>query len=229
MSYDPPYGYALRATGTCPSDTAKCKTTWSDVVACCPSNSSCAGLDENGNPICCPTKASCMNPIYQSPHCASSRWTMYNHQGFFCCDTGQIGFWTSQEQSNNSVACAAEPKGASRTILNAAPQTLASTTFVSSTASSTSTTTSSPSPGSDNHVGAIAGGVVGGVAGVAFILALTWFCLWRRRRKSYTAPEPASEDLTYPYMYSKPATEPPSELPSDPGGHSVYELPVENR
>lgn len=89
-----------------------------------------------------------------------------------------------------------------------------------------SSTTSQQAEGSASHssnTGAIAGGVVGGVAGVAFIGALLWFFIARKKRQDGdTLPTRKFNEL--------PAGEPPELSAGNPpelSGGEMRHMPVE--
>ncbi|KAE8371405.1 hypothetical protein BDV26DRAFT_298829 [Aspergillus bertholletiae] len=242
VSYDPPFGYSLRVNGSCPESAKQCRATWDGFVACCPSKSTCKVSENNKNPICCPTEADCREPLFQIPHCANANWTMYNHDGLFCCKEAYQGFWTSEKKYSNSVGCAKQPEGDSRTILNPVAQTISSSTFTHPTSTSVLTSkssavshTSGPSTSDntysspDDPTGAIAGFVVGCVAAVALIAGLIWYLLRRRRQKKQPGPGPDSQPS--PDLHKKTVLSPqgelselPSSLPSQ-AVHEVHELP----
>ncbi|KAB8262427.1 hypothetical protein BDV32DRAFT_157175 [Aspergillus pseudonomiae] len=241
VSYDPPFEYSLRVNDSCPESTKQCRATWDGFVAYCPSDSTCKVSDNNKNPICCPTEVDCREPVFKIPHCANASWAMYEHSGLFCCKEDHQGFWTSEQKYSDSVGCAKQPEGMSRTILNPKPQTISSTTFTyphratstsasrsaSASAPHTSETSSSDTVSSSDGAppGAIAGLVVGCMAGVVLIAALIWYLLQHRRQKRQ--PGPGSDSQPVPGFPKRPASSlqgEMSELPSSPPIQAVYEV-----
>ncbi|KAE8341477.1 hypothetical protein BDV24DRAFT_174408 [Aspergillus arachidicola] len=243
--YDPPFGYSLRVNGSCPERTKECRATWDGFVACCPLESTCKVSDNNKNPICCPNEADCREPVFRIAHCANASWAPYEHYGLFCCKEEDQGFWTSEKKYNDSVGCAKQPEGVSRTILNPIAQTISSTTFTYpriATLTSAPTSISAPAPhtsetskldsvssSDDDTRGAIAGVVVGCVASVALIAALVWYLLRHRRQKKQSLP--GLDSQLPPGHGEKPEPLPVcqlSELPSSPRSQAVrgvHELP----
>lgn len=86
-----------------------------------------------------------------------------------------------------------------------------------------------PSSGSSNK-GAIAGGVVGGCAGLALIIALVWFLLYRRRKQAGAAVSPGASTPAEKFNSD------PRELPDSPARAELpspsamaHELPANER
>ncbi|KAL4892027.1 hypothetical protein BDV59DRAFT_180688 [Aspergillus ambiguus] len=238
--YDSPYGFPLRRNGSCLSDEVSCGHTWGDFYACCPGNTICPGTKAYYyNSVCCPSWSNCTIPLMESPHCANSSGSLFDHTGYFCCLPNQTGFWTSSP--TDAVGCSdGFPDNVNETIIAAVSSasvassslaTATSTSIPTSGSATDSTTNAADNSSGGNHTGAIAGGVVGGVAGLAIILALLWFFL--RRRKQKQQPDAALGVQPTQYTDVKPVTlapgeldglATPSELPAD--NHLMHELPA---
>ncbi|KAK2757101.1 hypothetical protein FQN54_005070 [Arachnomyces sp. PD_36] len=228
--FEPPYGFAIRRNGSCLSSESECYATWGGFWGCCPGEATCPGADQwIANNVCCPGNADCTGQLNEKPHCADESWTMFEREGYFCCEKGQFGFWTSYPDGN--FGCSDEyPDNANFTVLNPISQDTSSGPEISSTQSSdnmpatqTSLTTpdessSSSSSSSSTNTGAIAGGVIGGVAGLALILAAIWFFLRRKQPKE----EPPTQ---YASFHEKGSHPPPGvSNPTNYNGSEIGEL-----
>lgn len=86
-------GYAIRRNNTCSEGEVYCQQTWNTTEACCPKNSFCSNSGEP-NTICCPNPLNCTQSIEaEAPTCADKGWNLYNHDGPFCCEADQQGYY----------------------------------------------------------------------------------------------------------------------------------------
>ncbi|THC93016.1 hypothetical protein EYZ11_007498 [Aspergillus tanneri] len=75
---------------------AACGPTWGDFHACCPHGSTCPGANTPYvNSVCCPSKSNCTELILDPPVCADRSWTLYDHEGYFCCHKDMRGFFVT--------------------------------------------------------------------------------------------------------------------------------------
>ncbi|KAE8340776.1 hypothetical protein BDV24DRAFT_151669 [Aspergillus arachidicola] len=171
-------GYALRRDKSCMDYKTDCGTTWNDFVACCPSDSYCAGGKSTN--VC---RKSHVGSVPEQ--CANGTWNLFYANDCFCCDQGETRY---QDISSTPTTSA----------------TLSSFSTVSTTSSVSNTHTAEPTPSqstnpsppsSSTNTEAIAGSVVGGVAGAAILAALVWFLA--RRSKAEKVISPASAQGTW--------------------------------
>ena len=207
MSLPPPSGFAIRRTGSCPTNEVDCGTTAAPYHACCPPGSSCP---PQYNVDCCPSPANCTLTLLEEPRCANASWTLYDNHGYFCCAPGSIGYNDSRTFSDGCAAPGTPPQGAEYLAVVSAGQSkcqpinpirgslfvlrlrltklpfLAAATTTSSDSSPASAPPSSPptspaSSSSSSNTGAIAGGVIGAIVAIV-IAAIIAFYLYRRRK-----------------------------------------------
>ncbi|KAF4761089.1 hypothetical protein N7455_003451 [Penicillium solitum] len=226
-------GYAIRRNGTCPSSETSCGITWGDWYPCCPGDTDCADVNENTQ--CNP--ANMNGPAFSQ--CSNDTWNLYQANGFFCCETDQIGFTSTETETDGFYGCAKDStfdntvmrslsvikKATESTSTSALSSTTApSVTTTSSTTSTSSTTPTSAAKQSTPSVGGIAGGVVGGVCAFALITVIVWLLIRRRRsqasakgEKSHLEPDDSSNQPDSPQTGASSYFEAQalSELPPD--------------
>ncbi|KAH8820619.1 hypothetical protein F5884DRAFT_56767 [Xylogone sp. PMI_703] len=193
-------GFAIRRNGSCLNSEVDCGVTVAPFRACCPHGAYCP---HQYNVACCPSPKNCTTNLVQNPHCANRTWTLYDNDGFFCCEPGTIGYAASLTGSDGCANPGKPPKGAELLPVISAGEMPGTSTSKSKTMTKTAPSTKSTTPtstpsiapqpsGSHSNAGAIAGGVVGGVAGIALIFAAIWF-FYRKRSKTQKA-SPAEVD-----------------------------------
>lgn len=82
-------GFAIRRNGSCLASEVDCGATVSPFRACCPSGASCPSAF---NVECCPSPANCTQTLLKNPSCANKTWTLYDNEGYFCCEPGTVGY-----------------------------------------------------------------------------------------------------------------------------------------
>ncbi|KAI1757107.1 hypothetical protein F4782DRAFT_481292 [Xylaria castorea] len=230
-------GWAIRRNSSCIlTQEVDCGETANGYRACCPSSTTCPN---QYNVACCPANANCTAAIVETPSCANSSWIMFDNEGYFCCESGQVGY-----NLGNTDGCSRSGKAlpANANPLAVISQMFSSTSTSSTSTSSTSTLTSaastSLSPTTSTNTtntvigGTIAGAVVGGVVGIAIIAGLIWFFIRKKKSTSVTGVhQPGQEALKvhenrydgnqYKGYYAMPMAS-----PSEIGGTPKAELPV---
>ncbi|RFU25465.1 hypothetical protein B7463_g10868, partial [Scytalidium lignicola] len=227
-------GFAIRRNGTCYSNEVDCGITVRPFRACCPAGASCPSAF---NVDCCPSPANCTETLLKNPSCANKTWTLYDNEGFFCCDPSKIGYAASLTGSDGCAHPGFPPQGAKLLRIISAGQTPAtsSASTTSSTVSSSSTVIT-PSPDSPanstlpsetsnsaghSNTGAIVGGVIGGFAAVVILLVLIG--LFRKRKSKVQRQNLVGDDK--PKIFEKDGTTRTPDI-NEASGESVrYELP----
>lgn len=97
----PIQGFAIRRNGTCLSSETSCGTTWEDWQPCCPGDTECAD-DLNDNTQCNPPDTS--GPAFS--RCSNPELDLYQANGFFCCESGQTGFTSTESGWKGNYGCA---------------------------------------------------------------------------------------------------------------------------
>ncbi|KAI0466445.1 hypothetical protein F4859DRAFT_519098 [Xylaria cf. heliscus] len=188
-------GWAIRRNSSClVTQEVDCGETANGFRGCCPSSTTCP---HQYNLACCEANTNCTTALVETPSCANSSWIMFDNNGYFCCEDGQVGY-----NLGNTDGCSRSGKAL---VANAQPlavenQTFSSTSTSSTSASSTSTSTSiststsaastslspttSPIANNATSGGTIAGAVVGGIAGIAIIAGLAWFFIRKKKKAS---------------------------------------------
>ncbi|KAI0555061.1 hypothetical protein F4679DRAFT_149704 [Xylaria curta] len=227
-------GWAIRRNSSCIlTQEVDCGETANGYRACCPSSTTCPN---QYNVACCPANTNCTAAIVETPSCANNSWIMFDNAGYFCCESGQVGY-----NLGNTDGCSrsgkALPANASplAVVSQMFPSTSTSSTSTSSTPTSAASTSPSPTTSSDTtnstSGGTIAGAVVGGVAGIAIIAGLVWFFIRKRKSTNVEHHRPKQEasqahegrydDNQYKGYYAMPLTS-----PSEIGGTPKAELPA---
>ncbi|KAA8648387.1 uncharacterized protein ATNIH1004_004272 [Aspergillus tanneri] len=242
MSRDDKSGFAIRRHKSCQDGEAACGPTWGDFHACCPHGSTCPGANTPYvNSVCCPSKSNCTELILDPPVCADRSWTLYDHEGYFCCHKDMRGFFVTDM---SWVGCAG-PNSPGETnyqmlkaISTATPTpttaSVSSTSLLTSKTTAPTTTAGGGNSGSNTNTGAIAGGVVGGVAGLAVIIGLLVFFIRRWKEQQVEEQQSDSQTLTPrspQYSTNNEPKELQGSLPAELVGssrslnHEVHELP----
>ncbi|OQD62773.1 hypothetical protein PENPOL_c011G00649 [Penicillium polonicum] len=133
--------------------------------------------------------------------CSNDTWNLYQANGFFCCETDEIGFTSTETKTDGFYGCARDstfdntimrslsiikkPTESTSTSASSYSSTTApSVTTTSSTTSTSTTTPTSPAKQSTPYAGRIAGGVVRGVGAFALIAGIVWLLIRRRRSQA---------------------------------------------
>lgn len=83
-------GWAIRRNGSCLlTQEVDCGETVAPFHACCPSSTVCP---TQWNVACCQSGTNCTATIAEEPRCANSSWAMFDNEGYFCCEDGQVGY-----------------------------------------------------------------------------------------------------------------------------------------
>ncbi|KAJ5593750.1 hypothetical protein N7537_010654 [Penicillium hordei] len=174
--------------------------------------------------------------------CSNDTWNLYQANGFFCCETDQIGFTSTETATDGFYGCAEDStfdntimrslsiikmatESTSTSASSYSSTTAPSVTTTPSTTNTSSTTPISAAKQSTPDAKGIAGGVVGGVCAFALIAGIIWLIIRRRRsqasakgEKSHLEPDDPSNHSDSPLTgasssyYEAHAL---SELPSD--------------
>ncbi|KAI8949646.1 hypothetical protein F4801DRAFT_391658 [Xylaria longipes] len=227
-------GWAIRRNGWCLlSKEVDCGETANGYRACCPSITTCP---HQYNAACCPPDTNCTAAIVDTPSCANSSWIMFDNAGYFCCESGQVGY-----DLGNTDGCSmsGKPLPADANPLAVVSQIFSSTfTPTSATPTSPSLTTSSsmisspttsPTTSTTTRGGDIAGAVVGGTAGIVIIGGLLWFFV-RKKKSSKTTASGVSRPPAEGYVSKDEGNQytgyyaTPTAGPSEIGGTPTAEL-----
>ncbi|KAI0193210.1 hypothetical protein EV127DRAFT_11703 [Xylaria flabelliformis] len=228
-------GWAIRRNSSCIlTQEVDCGETANGYRACCPSSTTCPS---QYNVACCPASTNCTAAIVETPSCANSSWIMFDNAGYFCCESGQVGYNLRNtdgcSKSGKALPANANPLAV---VSQMFPSTSTSSTSTSSSSTPTSTASTSPSPTTSSDTtnamtgGTIAGAVVGGVAGIAILASLVWFFIRKRKSTSVTGERqqeaPQAHESRYDGNQYKGYYAMPLENPSEIGGTPKAELPV---
>ncbi|KAI0442120.1 hypothetical protein F4803DRAFT_384519 [Xylaria telfairii] len=192
-------GWAIRRNGSCLlGEETDCGGTVAPYRACCPSSTTCPS---QYNVACCPANTNCTAAIVETPLCANSSWVMFDNAGYFCCESGQVGYNLGNTDgcstSGRALPENANPLAVVNQIFSSTSTSSASisSTFTLSTSTLSTPTSSTPSPTTSPGTstttpgGTIAGAVVGAVAGIAIIAGLLWFFIRKKKSSSPMAAE----------------------------------------
>ncbi|EMR68527.1 hypothetical protein UCREL1_4447 [Eutypa lata UCREL1] len=105
-------GWAIRRADSCRGIVeVDCGATVAPFHACCPSGTVCPSqYNVACNP---PGGVNYTDAFAEAPRCADPSWTMFDNDGFFCCDSGEVGWRQSRTSSNGCSASGEElPDGA---------------------------------------------------------------------------------------------------------------------
>ncbi|KAJ5779359.1 hypothetical protein N7457_007079 [Penicillium paradoxum] len=173
--------------------------------------------------------------------CSNSTWDLYQANGFFCCEPGDIGFTSTEQKTRGYLGCAKNgtldedvmsPISDGNNVVSTSTSATAphsSTIRPPVMASPTVTPSTTPTPsehstantGTKINKGAIAGGVVGGSFAVALIVVIAWLILRRRRSKASVEGEKTfpglSGDSRSKPSSTNPQAQPLSELSEERG------------
>jgi hypothetical protein len=101
-------GFAIRRNGSCIASLSEtdCGGTVDEFRACCPHPAFCPSSRSPSrySVYCCDQAVNCTVAIIQEgPFCANESWTLFNNNGYFCCDAGRPGYKNTKK---NSYGCA---------------------------------------------------------------------------------------------------------------------------